>query len=138
MNFRRCCISRSSVESVELLCGRARRHARPSLMSSHQGSRRSKASSWPCDRFCPYAELGKPERGAAPVSQLWSTAHMNANVQTALIATVFFTSVTLSTPSRAETTIIGPTEAPSRVVRYADLNLATPEGVRALYSRIQV
>jgi UrcA family protein len=63
---------------------------------------------------------------------------MNANVQTALIATVFLTSITLSTPSRAETAIIGPTEVPSRVVRYADLNLATPEGVRALYSRIQV
>lgn len=54
---------------------------------------------------------------------------MNANVHTALIVTLFLTSVALSTPSRAE--------APSQVVRYADLNLATPDGVSALYSRIQ-
>jgi UrcA family protein len=62
---------------------------------------------------------------------------MNAKVQTALLITVLLTSVALSPPSRAGTASIGSTEAPSRVVRYGDLNLATPDGVRALYSRIQ-
>jgi UrcA family protein len=63
---------------------------------------------------------------------------MIANVHTALIATVFLTGVALSTPSRAETASIGSPGAPSRVVRYGDLDLATPDGVRTLYGRIRV
>lgn len=60
---------------------------------------------------------------------------MNTKVQIALIVAVFLTSAAL--PSHAEKASLGSTEAPSRIVRYADLNLATPEGVRALYGRIQ-
>ena len=57
--------------------------------------------------------------------------------KTALIVTALLTSVALSTTSRAETPSTGSTQAPSIVVRYADLDLATPGGVRALYRRIQ-
>jgi UrcA family protein len=62
---------------------------------------------------------------------------MNTKLSTALIATTLLASLALCGPARAQTPTGDAKSAPSEVVRYSDLDLSSPAGIRTLYGRIQ-
>jgi UrcA family protein len=60
---------------------------------------------------------------------------MNTLLKVASVTTALVTAVALSAPSFAAAPVEGAPGAPSQIVHFADLDLATATGVRTLYGR---
>ena len=64
------------------------------------------------------------------------TSHTASSVALLRIAAAAFVAIAVGIPASFAQTSIKDGEIPSVTVRYADLNLATEEGSRALYARL--